>query len=83
MDSDILACINELRNEEGATLMLSCDNPECGTSSAKITVRSDWTRWGGWDYVGDNILECLEKAVAAKKTLTETQPVPTEPGGNE
>jgi hypothetical protein len=64
------AYIDELRKEEGSSVTINCDNPEFCGCAVKIAVQSDWTRWGNWEYGGDTILECLEKAVAAKKMLT-------------
>lgn len=62
----VVALIDQLRAEEGHSVMINCDNPH-GPPDAAIEVCADWTDWEWLTFPGDSVLECLRAAVEASK----------------
>ena len=60
--------LEELREQEGHTVTLCCDNPD-GPPDAAIQVCGDWTEWDEVRIEGQTVLECLQKAVRAKRAF--------------
>lgn len=64
----IVEYINELRANEGATVVLCCDNPDFnGMPDCIITVCDHWTGWTDKQFGGKNLEQALEKAVTQKR----------------
>lgn len=62
-----LEMINELRANEGAELILYCDNPNFKGNNNAIAIIDDWTDWKEKRYEGETLIECLQKALTDKK----------------
>lgn len=63
----ILAAINILREHEGDSVTLYSDNPDFDGPNNIIEASGDWTKWLPVQFGHDTMLQCLEKAVAAKQ----------------
>lgn len=62
----IVAAIETLREEEGASLTILCDNPDFFATHNAIECNSDWTGYNDERFTGNTLLDCLEAAVAKK-----------------
>lgn len=61
----VLNLIDKLREPEGHSVTLFCDNPDFnGQPNCAIEVCGDWTGWEDKRFPGDTVLEALEKAHA-------------------
>lgn len=60
--------IEKLREPEGATVSLFCDNPEPETPARNnaIEINDDWTNWKPRRFEGENLVEALRSARAAR-----------------
>lgn len=60
----IVHLIDELREHEGATVEIACDNPEPETrqDQACVFINDDWTDWEARRFDGETVLDCLQKA---------------------
>ncbi len=58
--------INYLRADEGASVTINCDNPD-GPPNNAIDIVDEWTNWIPRRIEGESVLDCLDKAVEAKK----------------
>ena len=72
MDAEVskpteLEMINELRANEGAEVILYCDNPSFKGCNNAIAICDDWTDWAEKRYEGETLNECLQKALTDKK----------------
>lgn len=65
---DTLALIDELRESEGSSVLISSDNGEPETHSERccIGVIDDWTSFETRNFYGESVIECLRAAVRAK-----------------
>lgn len=59
--------LNELRNEEGNSVTIFCDNPD-GPPNNAIECCGDWTNWEPLRFERSTLLQCLNDAVLAKRT---------------
>lgn len=67
---EVLEPLNILRENEGATVTLFCDNPDfSGRPNNAIEVNDDWTGWDDQRYEGDTLAEALESALSHRKKL--------------
>lgn len=69
---EIVEAVNELRENEGATVTIPSENPEPETPETRmyVTVCDGWTGFSGWQdesFEAKTLLEALRAAVAAKK----------------
>ena len=56
-----------LREEEGSSVLIPCDNPEFGGDPAcYVEVAAEWTVWQSLRFPGESLAEALENAVEAK-----------------
>lgn len=64
----IVTLIDELRDFDGATVTLFCDNPDFnGLPNCVIEYCGDSTNWCGKSFRGDTLEACLQKAVQHKR----------------
>ena len=63
----ILSMINKLREDEGSSVTIVCDNPEFSGPACQIQVFGDWTNWVDQHIYGESIAECLKKALEVKR----------------
>lgn len=62
---EILALINALRADEGASVEILCDNPDFnGQPDRAIVVVGDWTDYQAKRFGADSLVECLRDAQA-------------------
>lgn len=61
----IVNCINILRNEEGSSVEILCENPD-GEPTNVVVVSDDWTDWEPRRFGGNTLLDALRAAVAAR-----------------
>jgi hypothetical protein len=62
----IVDSLNALRSEEGASVLIPCDNPDFGGPGCFVEVNSDWTEWVPIRFDGDNLRDVLAIAARAK-----------------
>lgn len=62
----IVGLINQLREDEGNSVEILCDNPD-GEPNNGIVCIGDWTGWDQCRFDGNTLRECLEKAVQLMK----------------
>ena len=69
MNTDCPECtaIAALVANEGASVTIFCGAADFGGSSSAIGVTDDWTGWEPRTFYGDEVLDCLHKAMAEKK----------------
>jgi hypothetical protein len=65
----IVALLESLRFNEGASVMFHSDNPEPEDvdHQAAIEVSDDWTDWKWRRFDGQSVADCLKRAVKAKQ----------------
>ena len=63
----MIGFIDELRKEEGHTVLIASDNPDFGGAGCCVEVTGDYTDWKPKRYEGENLLHALENAVADKQ----------------
>lgn len=67
----IIACLERLRANEGATVTFLCDNPDFDMLPDRtVVVCDDWTGWEDRRFGGNSLLEALQAAEAERKRLT-------------
>lgn len=59
--------LEELRANEGASVLVICDNPSFGGPGCAIEVTDQWTQCSDQRITGDNLADCLAKAVQMKR----------------
>lgn len=59
--------VEQLRADEADTVMLVCDNPDFIGPGAAVECNGRWTDWDDRRFDGDNILDALRAALAARK----------------
>lgn len=60
--------IEELREEEGSSVNIACDNPDFNSQpDCFIEVIGSWTGWTLVKFTGKCLLDCLEKTLKIKK----------------
>jgi hypothetical protein len=65
---EIYSHLQLLRSEEASQVTFTCANPEPeDTHEEVVEVKDLWTEWCGKDFRGATLLECLRKAVEARK----------------
>lgn len=60
-----MSLINALREAEGASVEISCSNPE-GPPNEAVAVVDDWTGWVGERFTGETLVDALEAALKAR-----------------
>lgn len=78
IESEILEAwglIEQLRAEEGDSVLILCDNPE-GPPNTAIECNGSWTGWADKRFSGDNLLACLRAAAEAKRAVGDDHPEP-------
>lgn len=71
--------INSLRENEGASVTIMCDNPD-GPPNNAIEVCDDWTGWELRRFDGESLIRCLVMAEDAKmKAKTNTEDIAPKP----
>lgn len=64
----IMAIVDRLREEEGATVAFCCDNPDFnGLPNCCVIYNGSATNWVDEDFRADTLIECLELAEARKR----------------
>ncbi|MDO8837993.1 MAG: hypothetical protein Q7V31_03630 [Parvibaculum sp.] len=63
--------IEKLREEEGATITICCDNPE-GPPYAKVICCAGWTDWKDVECTGDTVLVALRAALVVMEAWNAT-----------
>lgn len=64
----IVACIDQLRADEGATVTLCSDNADFnGLPNCAVEVTDAWTAYRPETFRADTLLEALQLACAAKE----------------
>lgn len=63
----VIESLEKLRECEGASILIPCDNPDFDGPASFVEVTDEWTRWNPRRIIGDNVAECLAKAVKAKE----------------
>jgi hypothetical protein len=61
--------INELRENEGESVNVLCDNPD-GPPNNAIEVCDEWTGWKPRRFEGDTLLRALNAALVARESVT-------------
>lgn len=57
----------QLREPEGAEVILLCDNPDFnGQPNNAIEICDSWTQWTNKRFTGDTMLDCLRAALRAR-----------------
>jgi hypothetical protein len=65
---EIYSHLQLLRSEEASQVTFTCANPEPEDAHEEVVeVKDLWTEWCGKDFRGATLLECLRKAVEARK----------------
>lgn len=67
---EIFCLLQDLRHEEGATIEFCCRNPEpCENNLPPecVSINDKWTHWTSKDFRGESLLECLQKAMHARR----------------
>lgn len=66
---EIYSHLQLLRSEEASEVTFTASNPDPddGFPLEVVEVRDLWTEWIGVDFRGETLLECLRKAVEARK----------------
>lgn len=73
----ILSLLNELREGEGDTVTLMCDNPDFnGLPDRAVECCGHWTDWHTERFQADTLHECLWLAVKAKRASCRLRQVP-------
>jgi hypothetical protein len=65
--------IEQLRANQGASVTILCDNEEATYRSEQMAIEvcDDWTGWEQWRFYGETVVQCLAKALGARReTLT-------------
>lgn len=61
-------CLELLRSEEASQIIFTSSNPDDNNLPNEVVgVKDLWTEWLEVDFRGDTLLECLRKAVEARK----------------
>jgi hypothetical protein len=68
-DRRTVKAIDTLREQEGEAVQIPNDNPDFGGPNCVIIWHRDFGDDEGVRFPGDTLLECLEKAVAARSKL--------------
>lgn len=69
MDAACMSRINELRENEGSSVVILSDNP-AGGSNCAIEVIDEWTGWKPKFFEGETILGVLTRALVARESVT-------------
>lgn len=69
MDAKCMSRINELRENEGASVVVYCDNPD-GPPNCRVGVCDEWTGWEDKTFEGETILRALTKALVTREEVT-------------
>lgn len=67
---ELFCLLQDLRHEEGATIEFCCRNPEpCENNLPPecVSITDKWTHWVSKDFRGQSLLECLQKAMHARR----------------
>lgn len=68
-DDEIHQLIEELRAEEGASVLIRCKNPDFnGLKNEAIVCQASFTGWKEERFDGDTLVECLRSASKAQST---------------
>lgn len=68
----IVKPLDELRADEGSTVLIPCDNPEpSDPTGCYVEVADEWTEWRPRSFAGENLIEALVRAVEAKREAAE------------
>lgn len=66
---ETLQLIEELRAEEGASVLILCKNPDFnGQKNEAIVCQAPFTGWKEERFDGDTLIECLRSASKAQST---------------
>lgn len=58
--------LDQLREPEGAAVLIYAPNYDIEGASQKIAVVDDWTDWEPAEFEGDTVAECLREALRAR-----------------
>ncbi len=61
--------LDALREPEGATVTIICDNPEFGPPNSVVRVSDNWTGCSVQAFTGDSLAEALQSAVEAMEQV--------------
>lgn len=67
----IVEPLNRLRQDEGNTVLILCDNPDFGGAQSAVEVSADWTEWKRRRFEADNLAGALQAAVIAAEAAGE------------
>ncbi len=66
---EIHQLIEELRAEEGASILICCQNPDFnGLKNERIICQAGFTDWKEETFDGDTLIEALREAAKAQAT---------------
>lgn len=64
---DVLGMIDQLRKNEGSSVIIHCSNPDFnGLPNECISVVDEWTEWEERDFRDNTLLGCLQAAIKAR-----------------
>jgi len=64
---EVLSLIDTLRQHEGDSVTILCDNPEFHGPNNIIVCNGEWTDWKDVRFSGKSVLECLQKAAIERR----------------
>lgn len=56
--------IDQLRKDEGNTILIPCDNPDWDGPACFVEVTSNWTGWQPRRFTGDTLSEAIANAIS-------------------
>lgn len=66
---EIVTLLEQLRAEEGASVLILCKNPDFnGHKNERIVCQAPFTNWDEENFDGDTLVECLRDAAKAQST---------------
>lgn len=66
---ETLQLINQLRAEEGASVLICCQNPDFnGLKNERVVCQAPFTKWAEEPFDGDTLVEALRNAARAQET---------------
>ncbi len=66
---EILQLIDELRADEGASVLILCQNPDFnGQKNEAVICQAGFTKWAEERFDGDTLVEALRAAAKAQST---------------
>lgn len=66
--TEMIDAINNLREDEGDSITIACDNPDAGSNDMLMYIECSghWTDWKPRHFYGPDVMSCLRLAMDAK-----------------